>query len=134
MVTIYFCFKSFHCLRTISSVSLSKVADLVNLIVNLGLIPLLPSLWTLSELSLLIVANPFLVRIWESLATSEIHYPIPSICTVPCFFMMTLHKNNPWLSLDSLRTLKTSVSLNLGFSFWSILFNSVCVRDWLIFI
>lgn len=108
--------QSFHLFKTISLVSSSNLADLPILIVSLGLIPLLPSLCTFSELSLVVLARPFLARICEILATSEMHSPIPSIWTVPCFLRMILHKNNPWLSLDSRRTLKTSVSLNLGFS------------------
>lgn len=66
-----------HCLRTISSVSLSKLADLVILIDNLGLMPLLPSLCTFSEISLVVLANPFLFKICEILATSEMHSPMP---------------------------------------------------------
>lgn len=102
-------------LSTMSSVNLSKFADFVNLTVNFGLMLLLYSLSTFSEVIFWVLASPFLERIWDSLATREIHSPMPSIWTVPCFFMIILHKNNPWLSLVSRRTLKTSVLLVLGF-------------------
>lgn len=114
-----------------SSVNLSKLALFESLIVSFGFMLLFPSLSTFSEVVLWIVAKPFLERIWAIFATREMHSPIPSICTVPCFFKIILHKNNPWLSLDSFRTRKISVSLNLGFSLFDMLiFNLrvVCLK------
>jgi hypothetical protein len=59
----------------------------------------------LLETIFLTVANPFLLRIWDNLDTSEIDSPIPSICTVPCFLRTSLERKMAWLSLESLLTL-----------------------------
>ena len=99
-------------LRVMPSVSLSKSAVFLRRMEILGLMALgfLSSMF--SSLILSMTAYPFLERIWANLKTREMHSPIPSICTLPCFLMMSLERKRPWFSLLALRTLYTLVSLN----------------------
>ena len=82
------------CLTTNPSVNLSKLGPLPNSILILGLIPL-PSLSTFSVLIALITVNPPLVNICANLKASEMHYPIPSTLTLPCFLTTSLDKKSP---------------------------------------
>ena len=100
---IFLC--TYQSLSTMFSVNFSNWLDFSSLTVSFGLMLLLFSLTTFSDVKLVKFVNPFLLRICDILVTIEIVSPIPSIWTVPCFLRMTLHKNNPSLSLESLRTL-----------------------------
>ena len=62
-------------LKTSPSVNLSKLADLLRMIVILGLISFLLSLSMFSSFIFAILAKPFLERIWALLKTREMHYP-----------------------------------------------------------
>ena len=73
--------------------------------VSLGLMALDLSDLRSSDPILAMMAIPFLERICANLVTSEMHSPMPSIWTDPCFFMMTLQRKRPSLRRVDLRTL-----------------------------
>ena len=94
------------------SVNLSKSAVFLRRMEILGLMALGFFSSMFSSLILSMTAYPFLERICANLKTREMHSPIPSICTLPCFLMISFERNRPWFSLLALRTLYTLVSLN----------------------